>query len=114
MVSRAGALWGEVGRHGVNQNALYLAPINGAKCRSEVAMAQPKLQLQFAHSAVLRYGLAVVSVAIAVAIALILQHYEFHDVALPLFLFAATGERKEVNIIGSEHAEPIADSVDRR
>jgi hypothetical protein len=45
-------------------------------------MAQPKLQLQFAHSAVLRYGLAVVSVAIALAIALILQHYEFHDVAL--------------------------------
>jgi PAS domain S-box-containing protein len=36
----------------------------------------------------LRYGLAVASVAIALAPALLLQHYKFHDVELPLFLFA--------------------------
>jgi PAS domain S-box-containing protein len=36
----------------------------------------------------LRYGLSVVSVAIALLSALLLQQYEFHDVELPLFLFA--------------------------
>jgi PAS domain S-box-containing protein len=80
--------WGQVGRHGANQNALYLAPINGAKCRSEVAMAQPKLQLQFAHSAVLRYGLAVVSFGVALGLALLAQRHGFHKVEVPLFLFA--------------------------
>jgi PAS domain S-box-containing protein len=51
-------------------------------------MARSNLQLQFARSAVLRYGLAVASVAIAVAIADILEHHEFHRGAIPLFLFA--------------------------
>jgi PAS domain S-box-containing protein len=51
-------------------------------------MTQPKLHLQFAHSSVLRYGLAVVSVAMALAIALPVQHYKFREVGLPLFLFA--------------------------
>jgi PAS domain S-box-containing protein len=51
-------------------------------------MARSKLQLQFARSAVLRYGLAVVCVAIALAIAFFFERHEFHRGALPLFLFA--------------------------
>src|SRR5580700_9822879 len=51
-------------------------------------MARSNLQLQFARSAVLRYGLAVASVTIALAMALFLEHHEFHRGALPLFLFA--------------------------
>jgi PAS domain S-box-containing protein len=51
-------------------------------------MTKSKLQLQFAHSAVSRYGLAVASVTIALPIALFLEHHEFHRGALPLFLFA--------------------------
>ena len=35
-----------------------------------------------------RYGLAVVSVVLALLPALLLQHYNFHDVELPLLLFA--------------------------
>jgi PAS domain S-box-containing protein len=35
-----------------------------------------------------RYGFAVVSVALALLPALLLQHFAFHDVELPLFLFA--------------------------
>jgi PAS domain S-box-containing protein len=51
-------------------------------------MAQPKLQLQFAHSAVLRYGLALVSFGVALGLALLAQRYGFHKVEVPLFLFA--------------------------
>jgi PAS domain S-box-containing protein len=52
-------------------------------------MARPKLELQLARSPVLRYGLAVVSVAVALAGALLAQHYKFHNVGLQsLFLFA--------------------------
>jgi len=51
-------------------------------------MTQPKLQLQFPHSVVPRYSLAVASVTIALAMALFLEHHEFHRGALPLFLFA--------------------------
>jgi PAS domain S-box-containing protein len=51
-------------------------------------MAQPKLQLQFAHSAVLRYGLALVSFGVALGLALLAQRYGFHNVEVPLFLFA--------------------------
>ena len=40
------------------------------------------------QSAIFRYGLAVVFIAAALAPALLLQHYQFHDVELPLFLFA--------------------------
>ena len=35
-----------------------------------------------------RYGLAVISVALAVMPALVLQHFKFRDVELPLLLFA--------------------------
>ena len=38
--------------------------------------------------AIVRYGLAVGSVAIALGPALVLQHYKFRDVEFPLFLFA--------------------------
>src|SRR5262245_43615503 len=36
-----------------------------------------------------RYGLAVLSVAAALAAALLLERLRFHDAAVPLFLFAA-------------------------
>ena len=75
----------QVGRHGANQNALYLVPRNS---RSEGAMPRPKLQLRIAQSPVPRYGLAVASAAIAVGTALLLQHYNFRNVADSLFLFA--------------------------
>jgi PAS domain S-box-containing protein len=51
-------------------------------------MTQRKIQLQFAHSVVPRYGFAVAWVAIALAIAFFLEHHEFHRGALPLFLLA--------------------------
>jgi len=51
-------------------------------------MARPNVQLRFAHSFVLRYGLTVASVTIALAISFILEGHNFHRGALPLFLFA--------------------------
>jgi PAS domain S-box-containing protein len=51
-------------------------------------MAQPKLQLQFAHSPVLRYGLAAASFAIALGLALLAQRYGFRNTEVPLLLFA--------------------------
>jgi PAS domain S-box-containing protein len=51
-------------------------------------MARPNLQLQLAHSPVLRYGLAATSFAIALGLALLAQRYGFRNVADPLFLFA--------------------------
>jgi K+-sensing histidine kinase KdpD len=40
------------------------------------------------HSPVLRYGFSVVSVAIALAVAFALDHYQFHDVELPVLTVA--------------------------
>jgi PAS domain S-box-containing protein len=51
-------------------------------------MAQPKLQFQFAHSAVLRYGFGVVSFGVALGLELLAQRYGFHNVEVPLLLFA--------------------------
>ncbi len=51
-------------------------------------MAQPKLRLQFAHSAVLRYGLAVASFGVALGLALLAQRYGFRNVEVQLLLFA--------------------------
>jgi PAS domain S-box-containing protein len=51
-------------------------------------MAQPKLQLQFAHSPVLRYGFAVGSFAIALGLTLLAQTHGFRNVEVPLLLFA--------------------------
>ena len=64
---------------------VYLAPINGAKCRSEGAMARPKLQLRIAQSPVLRYGLAVLSVSVALGGALLIQRFQLRNITLFLF-----------------------------
>ena len=53
-------------------------------------MARPNLQLRFARSPVLRYGLAAASFAIALGLALLAERYGFRDVEVPLFLFAIT------------------------
>ena len=51
-------------------------------------MERSNLPLQIARSPILRYGLAVVSVAVALAPALLLQYYKFNEVELPPFLLA--------------------------
>jgi PAS domain S-box-containing protein len=51
-------------------------------------MAWPNLRLQFAHSPVLRYGLALASFATALGLALLAQRYALGNVEVPLFLFA--------------------------
>ncbi|MDX6443899.1 MAG: hypothetical protein QOH71_973 [Blastocatellia bacterium] len=51
-------------------------------------MSKPEISSRRMTSMVLRYGLAVLSVCIALSVALLLSHYNFPDVADPLFLFA--------------------------
>jgi PAS domain S-box-containing protein len=51
-------------------------------------MTRPKLELQTVDSPVLRYGLAVLSVATALGVAFLLEHYQFREAAFPLFLLA--------------------------
>ena len=51
-------------------------------------MARPNLQLQFPRSHVLRYGLALLSVSVALGASLLLERFHFHNVADPLFLIA--------------------------
>src|ERR1700688_3143372 len=51
-------------------------------------MARPKLHLQFVHSPVLRYGLGVLSVSVALGGSLLLERFHFRNVADPLFLIA--------------------------
>src|ERR1700674_198990 len=51
-------------------------------------MARSNLELQIARSPVLRYGLAVLSVSVALGGALLLERFQFRNVADPLFLFA--------------------------
>lgn len=51
-------------------------------------MARSDLQLRIAQSAVLRYGVAVVSVTVAAGLALLAQHDHSRNVEVPLFLFA--------------------------
>src|ERR1700676_793729 len=51
-------------------------------------MARSNLELQIARSPVLRYGLAVLSVAVALGGSLLLERFHFRNVADPLFLFA--------------------------
>ena len=51
-------------------------------------MAWPNLQLRIIRSPVLRYGFAVASFAIALGLALLAQRYGFHNVEVPVFLFA--------------------------
>src|ERR1700684_1748286 len=45
-------------------------------------------EFQRIHSPILGYGLSVVSVAIALGVALALQRFQFHDVELPVFTIA--------------------------
>ena len=52
--------------------------------------SQKKPSLRNIPSAILRYGLAVVSVGLAVLATLFLQHYRFRGVALFLFAIAVT------------------------
>src|SRR6202030_3635243 len=51
-------------------------------------MARSNLELQIARSLVLRYGLAALSVSVALGGALLLERFHFRDVADPLFLLA--------------------------
>jgi PAS domain S-box-containing protein len=51
-------------------------------------MARSNLELQIARSPVLRYGLAVVSVSVALGGSLLLERFHFRNVADPLFLIA--------------------------
>src|SRR6202049_3827476 len=51
-------------------------------------MARPNLELQIARSPVLRYGFAVLSVSVALGASLLLERFQFRNVADPLFLFA--------------------------
>src|SRR6202158_1919361 len=51
-------------------------------------MARSDLELQTARSPVLRYGLAVLSVSVALGGSLLLERFHFHNVADPLFLLA--------------------------
>src|SRR5580700_10594214 len=51
-------------------------------------MPKRKLPLANVPAAIQRYGLALLSVAIALGTALLLEHYRFRGVEFPLFLFA--------------------------
>jgi PAS domain S-box-containing protein len=51
-------------------------------------MARPNLQLQVAHSPVLRYGFAATSCAITLGLAILAERYGSRDLEVPLFLFA--------------------------
>src|ERR1700675_5044299 len=51
-------------------------------------MARSNLELQIARSPVLRYGMAVLSVSVALGGSLLLERFHFRDVADPLFLLA--------------------------
>ena len=65
-----------------------MAPINGAKCRTEGAMAWSKPHLGIARSAVLRYGLAVLSVSVAFGGALLIERFHLRNITLFLCAIA--------------------------
>jgi hypothetical protein len=58
------------------------------EARRELAPAN--FHLEKARPAILGYGLAVRSIAMAPAIALLLERFHFRGVEFPLFLFAIT------------------------
>jgi PAS domain S-box-containing protein len=65
----------------------------GAEPRSKAiharrTMTRSNLELQVARSLVIRYGMAVLSVSVALGGALLLERFHFRDVADPLFLLA--------------------------
>jgi PAS domain S-box-containing protein len=51
-------------------------------------MARSNFQLRITRSPVLRYGFAVASFTVALALALLAERYGFHNVEVPVFLFA--------------------------
>ena len=51
-------------------------------------MTRLNLQLRMDHSAILRYGLAATSFALALGVAVITQQYNFRNVEVALLLFA--------------------------
>ena len=62
--------------------------MNQAKIEAGQAMVQRKPRLPKSPSTIQRYGLAVLSVSVALGGALLLQRFHFRDVEVPLFLFA--------------------------
>jgi PAS domain S-box-containing protein len=62
--------------------------MNRASIEAGLPMARSNLQLQMAHSPILRYGLALLSVGVALGGALFLDNFHFPNVEVPLFLFA--------------------------
>jgi PAS domain S-box-containing protein len=71
----------------------YLVPpfgvrMNQASIQARRAVAQWKPQSPKSLSPIQRYGLAVLSVSVALGGALFLERFHFRDVAVPLFLFA--------------------------
>jgi PAS domain S-box-containing protein len=62
--------------------------MNQASIEAKQGMVQGKSQLPKPLSPIQRYGLAVLSVSVALAGALLLAHFEFRGVEVPLFLFA--------------------------
>jgi signal transduction histidine kinase len=60
-------------------------PAHGGLRRS---LAYWNQEFQRIHSPILRYGFSVVSVAIALGVAIALQNYQFRDVELPVFTLA--------------------------
>lgn len=60
-------------------------PVN-VKAEPEIRGAN--LRLWLSRSLFLRYGIAGTSVGIALGLALLSEHYNFHNVEVPLFLFA--------------------------
>ena len=54
-------------------------------------MSKPEIPSRRGTSVVLRYGLAVVSVAAALGLALLTQAYAVHNLEFPLFLMAIAG-----------------------
>jgi PAS domain S-box-containing protein len=62
--------------------------MNQASIEARQTAVQCKPQLPKAHSTIRRYGLAVLSVSVALGWALFLARFQFRDVEVPLFLFA--------------------------
>src|SRR5271166_2053854 len=62
--------------------------MNQANIEARQAMVQRKPRLPKSPSTIQCYGLAVLSVSVALGGALLLQRFHFRDVEVPLFLFA--------------------------
>jgi hypothetical protein len=62
--------------------------MNQASIEAKQPMVQGKPILRKTLSTIQRYGLAVLSVSVALGGALLLGHFQFRDVEVPLFLFS--------------------------